>query len=76
MRTIARALAVLVVLAGGPLAASTLGASASEQLVSGTVAPVLGIGLDPASATSGTASASVSRVLRGDTLYVTVAPAG
>lgn len=57
------------------VAVSLSPASAAEQSVTGTVAPQIGIGLDPGAASVGTAEATVSHELRGDVLYVTVVPA-
>jgi hypothetical protein len=51
-------------------------AHAADQLVTGTVAPQIGIGLDPGDVSGGTAAATVTRERRGDVLYVTVVPAG
>lgn len=51
-------------------------AQAADQLVTGTVAPTLGISIDGSNTVGGTTAATVTREQRGDTLYVTVIPAG
>jgi hypothetical protein len=51
-------------------------AQAAEQLVTGTVAPTVSVSIDGSSAAGGTTVVTVTREQRGDTLYVTVTPAG
>lgn len=51
-------------------------AEAADQTVTGTVAPVLGVGVGDGAGAGGTVRSTVTRELRGDTLYVTVMPAG
>lgn len=51
-------------------------AHAADQLVTGTVAPTLGISIDGSSAAGSTTAATVIREQRSDALYVTVIPVG
>lgn len=78
MRTIARALAVLVVLAGGPLAASTLGASASVT-VTAVAGPWVGVEFADDGTLIGqssTVDVEVTRTMVGDTLVTRIIAVG
>jgi len=71
MRRRAQQLALIV---GVMAVATALPASAADQQVSGTVAPMEGIAIGSTGATGGTMDVTVVREQRGDTLYVTVIP--
>lgn len=71
-----RPLGVLFAAAIAAAAVALPAAQAADQVVTGTVAPMLGVGVGADGTIVGTVRAKVTREMRGDVLYVTVVPAG